>query len=611
MRKEFQFRRNVYIILITILALAALIQIARSQFVLQFKHNEGLVGERDKLLSNALADEGDAMTDERYCLFYESADAASAELKDNAARTLAYMKRQAKLTDLSRQTASYDGCTSVLVATGNLDKLGADYRLEEFVYTGGSAFLLQMPEDGDRFHQMYRKLGILSFEYAQLTNGIHLTSNVLLGEKGLKTGEEFIFNISNAVDIDEEAELLAESLNGIPLLWKRLYGEGNFMVFNGNQLHLKNSRGLLAGAISLMQPDYLYPIFNSKIFYIDDFPAPIGKELEPNIYRQYKMDLDNFYRRIWWPDMLKAAMRYNIKYTAAMIQSYQDNVNPPFRDPSDEERHNLIAYGREVIKSGGEIAIHGYNHQSLQRNKETANYLGYKVWPDRSAMEGSIQEVLRYLGTAFPNYKAMSYVPPSNVLGWEDGRKGLKAVWPDLTVIASLYDTDYDYRSYVQEYEVADDGIVEMPRITSGYVETPYDRWLEANTITSLGIFSHFLHPDDLIDATRRSRESWEMLYEDFSELLERLDSTYPWLRAVTSTEAGLDVAVTLAADVRLKQAGDRIEGVVENYSRPLHYVLRTKRKLTRLEQCAVSRIDEGAYLVKVLGSPFSIGLGG
>jgi len=394
-------------------------------------------------------------------------------------------------------------------------------------------------------------------------------------------------------------------------MWKREYGAGSFIVYNGDKLHLKNSRGLIAGAVSLMQPDFLYPIFNSKIFFIDDFPAPIAKGNNPNIYREYGLNLPTFFQEIWWPDMLKVARLYNVKYTAAVIQSYNDEVSPPFHNPVDQEWHQLVSYGREVIKSGGEIAIHGYNHQSLQNNKDTADYLGYQIWDDQGNMEESIKEVNQYLKSAFPSFTPMSYVPPSNVLGREDGREALKKAWPELSVIASLYDTDFEDRAYVQEFELSKDGIIEMPRVTSGYFETPYLRWLEANTITSVGVFSHFLHPDDLLDDDRGQAKTWGNLYQDFSDYLERLQRTYPWLRDNTSTEAGFDMVNVLQTNVRVTKDSNRIKGEVDQYKQPLYYVLRTERKIAVQENCTVQKIDENVYLVTVKGSTFSIGLGG
>lgn len=610
MKKDVKFRRNVYVIMLTILALAILIQIARSQFVLQFNHNEQWLNERDAVLSEVRVGTETVESGPYACLAYLSNDEESILLKDNAARTLQYMKQPVHAIDLVNTAIDYSQCSHVMLTTGKIDIIEDHENMVDYVFNGGAVFFMHMPEVGQTFHQIYRKLGVISFEFANLTNGIHLTSNVLIGEKGLKTGEGFLYNTSTSLELDDEANLLAESLEGVPLLWNRTYGSGSFTVFNGDSLQWKYNRGLIAGAVSLMKPDYLYPVFNAKVFYIDDFPAPITKEIKPDIYREYQLDMPTFYREVWWPDMLKAAKRFNVKYTAAVIQSYGDNVTPPFRDPVDEERHNLIAYGREVIKSGGEISLHGYNHQSLQTNKAIADYFEYKTWNSQDDMEESIQEAIRYLDTAFPNYSAMSYVPPSNVLG-KDGREALKASWPNLTVIASLYDTDFEGRAYVQEYEISDDGVIEMPRVTSGYFEVPYMRWLEANAVTSIGLFSHFLHPDDLTDRKRNNNQNWENLYKDFTDLLNRLNRTYPWLRDLTSTEAGLAVANTLQSQVKLTRTPDRIMGQVDNYKRELYYILRTDRKITRQENCYVTKMDDQTYLVTILNTKFVIGLGG
>jgi Uncharacterized protein conserved in bacteria len=617
MKREISFKRNVYIILIVILALAILTQIARSQFVLQFNQNEKLVSERQELVSQVLQVDGTqeavAMTDETYCIVYRSEDEASELIMRNAEQTLSYMKRDSLVTDLSKDAFSTEGCTAMLMATGMIDggSLGAD-RLSEFVYNGGSVYFMQTLEINGFYHQLYRKLGILSFNYPVSTMGIRLTSNVLLGEEGLETGEDFLYNASLPVELDNEADLLAESLEGIPLMWKRQYGEGTFIVFNGSILNLKGSRGMIAGGISLLKPDFMYPIFNSKVFYIDDFPAPIRKGLDATIYREYGLDIPTFYQQVWWPDMLKAAKKYDIIYTAVAIQTYNDQVTPPFKDPIDQERHHLIAYGREVIKSGGELGIHGYNHQSLQQNEEIAKELGYAIWPNRRHMEESIRVVLDFVKSAFPNYTLMTYVPPSNVLSRE-GREALKQAWPDLAVIASLYDTDYSNKAYVQEYEVAPDGIIEMPRVTSGYYDVPYYHWLEANAMTTHGVFSHFIHPDDLLDETRSRKQTWEKLYEDFSAMLSRLDKTYPWLRDMTATEAGLDMAKSLRAEVRVTRGANGLEGSVVNHDHagPLYFVLRSDKKITRQVNCSVGRIDRNTYLVSVYDSNFSIGLGG
>src|SRR5690606_9546319 len=156
----------------------------------------------------------------------------------------------------------------------------------------------------------------------------------------------------------------------------------------------------------------------------------------------------------------------------------------PLPSYRQEDLTNLIVYGREVLKTGGEIGIHGYNHQSLTFREDIAKEYGYYPWNSYEDMEASVREVVTFIERAFPNYDAVSYVPPSNVLS-EEGRTALVNNWENLRVIASLYEDDPKGYSYVQEFEIAEDGIVEMPRITSGYYEAPDMLWLEASVMTA------------------------------------------------------------------------------------------------------------------------------
>lgn len=613
MKKEVKLRRNIYIILIGILLLSILSQVARSQYVLEFNEREDLYNELKQLASinsseNIVEDlyEND---ESNYCLLFNRDDQWSVALKNNTQQVLYYMKQPYRLIDLSEQTMDYTHCETMLFTASLSNLAGEEERLISYVEDGGYMFIMRMSQDESVLSQLYRKIGIIDFRWIDSSFGIHLTSNVLIGQEGLALGEDFIYNNSLYLALDDQAELLAESKDGIPLMWKRTYGNGAFVVFNGDSLHLKVNRGLVTGGISLLVPDYIYPIYNSKLFYIDDFPSP-EKERDPKITRDYGMTVPNFYRQIWWPDMLKAAKKYDVKYTAVAIQSYEDRVTPPFEDPVDEEKYNLIAYGREVIKSGGEVGIHGYNHQSLTMNNQLSALFDYRSWESREHMVDATREVLSYLDEAFPNYPVMTYVPPSNVLAPE-GREALKEAWPNLAVISSLYDTDFTNRSYVQEYGMSPDGIIELPRVTSGYFSIPYDIWLEANTITSIGIFSHFIHPDDLMDVHRSNNKKWDDLYKDFVSMLDRLQDTYPWLRSMTSTEAGLDLVKVQQMQMQVEHQENEINVQTTASDKLTHYyILRSKHKITKNHGCNVQLIDENTYLVTAWEADFSIGIG-
>ncbi|RAV13828.1 DUF2194 domain-containing protein [Paenibacillus contaminans] len=612
MNRDVKFTRNVYIILIAVLLLAIIIQVARSQYVLKFKHNSDLLEQRDVLLTAAKQEDKSVLSDQApYCLVYSSESEYSRAVKGHTKKMLEYMQKQISEFDLAEEGYDPKPCSNVLVALDSWpEKLNVN-ALADYVNNGGYVFFLSSTEINNQYNLLYRKLGVTSFGSTFLTKGIKLTSNVLIGENNMKMADDFIMNSSNPVELDSSVQLLAETVEGTPLIWRHSYGKGAFMVFNGTMLQEKINRGIIAGALSMLEPDMIYPIFNSKLFYIDDFPAPIPKGFSDSIYEEYQRDIPAFFKDIWWPDMLRAANNLGIKYTTGLIQTYHDDVEPPFQYPGDEDRHGLITYGREVIKSGGEIGLHGYNHQSLQMSQKVANKFGYNPWRSQENMVNSIKEAITFANRSFPSYKLMSYIPPSNVLS-QEGREALKEAWPDLAVIASLYGEDGEGAAYVQEYEIAKDGVLEMPRVTSGYFERAYDHWAEANTITSLGVFSHFIHPDDVIDEERSGFLTWDELYKDFTKKLDRLQRTYPWLREMISTEAALDMGRTLTSTVKWQKDDKSITGEIHNFQgHDLYYILRTEHKISRQVNCTVKKIDTNTFLVTAHDSKFVIGLGG
>ena len=192
-----------------------------------------------------------------------------------------------------------------------------------------------------------------------------------------------------------------------------------------------------------------------------------------------------------------------------------------------------------------------------------------------------------------------------------EGREALKKAWPDLTVIASLFIEDTTNASYVQEYEIAPDGIIEMPRVTSGYTERQFDRWAEANVMTSLGIYSNFLHPDDAISDDRSYNMTWEEIYKGFEDNMARVENTYPWLRSKTSTEAALEMARVMKTDMNWTVSDAGIEGELSGQGAETFFILRTERKIGRMTNCSVKRIDDGVFLVTVYDSRFKLEFGG
>lgn len=593
--------KKITIILIFVFLCGLLLQISRASFLLTIHTDESTKQNYSDFLEPSAAPPQLA-TNPDYCIAY---DDTSMKLKNNVEQTLNYLQKTYKTFDLALGKVDFLNCSHTILTTAYLKHLGAVEEIERYIQQGGKLFLLSTLEPDTHFQIMQRQLGIIDYSGYTLTKGVHLTSNVLLGATGETFLENNIEDSSLKITLHDSTTVYAQSPLGNPLLWKQQFGKGMYMIFNSNFLSEKHARGFLTGILSLMDESFIYPIFNAKTFHIDDFPAPFPKGNHEVIYEEYKQDIPTFFQTIWWPDMIQVANRTNLIYTGLLIQTYNDRITPPFQQQEGEELDYLIRYGRELVQSGGELGLHGYNHQPFTMDTLIADAFGYNRWTATEDMKASISEVLHYIDKAFPSYQVRSYVPPSNVLSLE-GRIMLKETLPDLLVISSLYSEDGSKRSYVQEFEVANDGVVEMPRISSGYFPTATNRWEIANAITSLGVFSHFVHPDDVI-SDDRSNGGWSETFEQFEQFIDYYYVTYPWLRAMTTTNAAYNQAETLHNLVQFEEEDDKISGSLERFVHDRYFILRTTNKIKHVENGSFEKIDSNTYLICANAQNFTI----
>ncbi len=608
---RFLLNHKIYVILVIVLLLATALELTRSEFILRVS-NEGLTedGLQPLNLINAIDLEQAAALDRlHWYLVYDEEDEDSAGLSSNASIVLRQMKQQFTETDVKEFVFPKAGNNAVLISVYNLDGFNRVEDIIAYIQLGGSVFFLNVPDVTDSFYRIYRQLGINEIGNYYRSDSVKIVSTILNQAEGDEYHGEYVADFIRKLTVDQESEvLLTDSMNN-PMMWERRIGEGRVVVFNGYMLLDKTARGLLVGGITRLTDDFIYPILNAKLMYIDDFPAPIPNGKHSVIYDEYKRETPSFYRDIWWPDMIKIASKHDLVYTAVIIQSYQDRVEPPFADPQDASRDLLVMYGREVLKNKGELGIHGYNHQALLMDQNVMDIYEYTAWPKQSYMEESIATVLDYFNTSFPWYKPVTYVPPSNALSIE-GRNALAAAWPELDNIGSVFDGDPAY-SYVQEFEVADDGIVEMPRITSGYQDSGMMRWYASNVINYLGVFSHFVHPDDILNEERSfGGLNWEQLSKDFERYVAWIDDQYGWLRQMTARDASTELRKWAMSEPYIVHSDNRIEGYINQFAGDQYFMLHTTRKIASLDNCEIKKIHDGVYLVHVTDANFRIELG-
>jgi hypothetical protein len=487
---------------------------------------------------------------------------------------------------------------TVLVLTGeNINEL--DYAVvQSYVERGGRLAVLT------RFHapQWHELLGIAESTGFRpgVVRGIQIMKPLFPGYPNLSASSKMFSNSMLDVKLKPQAEayLLSEQL---PLLWTYPYGKGKVVVWNQSAGSQKPSRGLLLHSLGLAADSLVTAQVGIRTLDIDDFPSPPPPGTNPLIAQEYGLATLDFYERIWWADMARFAERYGWKYTGLMIGNYQNRTEPPFASLTEGDMQVTQYFGTKLLRIGGELGLHGYNHQSLVTKEEPIlAALRYVPWPNRDAMEQGLTKLADLARHNFPKHNLRTYVPPSNVMGLQ-GKEALVRAVPSVNTIAALYFTAGEPGFLEQEFGPDPDfpQLYAYPRITSGYQLSEEDRFFEADVIANFGLVHHFVHPDDVIDVQRSGGKGWGNLSGAFENWMSSLVSRYPYLTPLTVRDGVKKLVTYQNAQVDTYYEADRITIRTKEQIVPMHYMLRLpagKQPSVNSEEGTVVPMGEGLW---------------
>jgi hypothetical protein len=471
--------------------------------------------------------------------------------------------------------------------------------LMEWVGNGGRLLFAIRPDPSSAFNTISGAVGIMDGDdNLKEASGIEYLTDFMPGGKGLSLKIDLIqecFPVQ--LTPDATVHLVSADESKIPLLWQYNYHKGRVVFINTDAFTLKAERGIIGAAYGLSQDVLVYPVINASVFFIDDFPSPTPGGSFDLITKEYDMDIDHFYTNVWWPDLQALAKKYNYKYSGVMIETYEQNLLPPFKKQADTDRHAY--FGRSLLADGGEVGLHGFNHVPFCSSETGVNPLfSYPDWPSTEAMQLSVYHLIGFAKELLPGNKFETYVPPSNVL-CSDARLWLPATLPDIKVIASVYFNDAQKLAYEQEFTEAWDGIIELPRITSGYAPDDWMKFTMINELTLHYVNSHFVHPDDVLSEDRGGQQTWGELRNQLEDYLEWLYSSAPGLRNMTAKQGAVAVQryARLAVDARMVNGAYEIN--LGNFYDEASLMLRTTRKPTSVEGGSISAITSDLYLIR------------
>ncbi len=543
---------------------------------------------------------------ESFLLIYDPVDVQSVLTRHIVEKIFQEQKKSVTTITIYQQAALDKNCQGVILATNRLNAVAALSNIEAYVEQGGSAAILRNLQGDLLPSGMLEKLGVASLGNEISADGIRVPGTMLLGLQGFGFDSDSYSTSLAEVQLLPDAEPQVTSQEGKPIIWSHNSGKGKYLICNSRERDDKNNYGKYTALLSMLEEDYIYPVMNMKLFFIDDFPSPVPEGNFDRIYQETGLSTSDFYRKLWWPEMLDNGEKYDIKYTGLIIESYGNQVKGPFYPLANgEARNNMIVYGRELLKAGGELGIHGYNHQSLAPAGYGQDKLGYTPWENQQDMEESLRELKRYVEDAYPGYEIHTYVPPSNILSPE-GKDAVKNVFPQLKVYASLWNGLAYSKEYFQNFQINNDGICEIPRVSSGYAPSQEEIWEAYNVINYNGVFSHFVHPDEIF-YEESSNLTWSAMSRGMKNMLSDLDSRFGWLQPVTATDAASRMEVFFAMDYRVERSQAGLKLYAWGFHEPLSFILRSHKDIAEVKGGKARKIQADAYMLTVEQPEFEI----
>lgn len=594
-------KREILLVFALVLLLGCFFQFSRMD---GFLHLFPLNG-RTQLADGAYQGEPVDVGREKFLILYDPRDVGSVFARHRLTELLNRQKKEAVSASVYDEEVKPDSSyRGVLVATGRLDRVAALPELRQYVADGGTAaVLMRLERGGDGIWpdaELLNEMGIASLGNETEVRGIRLQTDFLFGGKGVSFGEGSVYFTSCTQAVlteDTVPDICSE--DGMPLVWQHAVGAGRYLVYNGTVRDDKTNAGILTAMLAHCGQDGIYPVLGTKLFFIDDFPSPVPEGTDPKIYDEMHLTTEDFYRERWWPFMRQCAESFGLKYTGLIIESYGDQVKGPFTPPAGRrDRDNFIRYSRELLDMGGELGLHGYNHQSLAPVGYNQGDLGYVPWESQEDMIESLQELRRYVRDIYPSYSFRSYVPPSDILSPE-GLEAVRTAFPEIRVFSSLFDGAAADRAYITDYSRREDGTFEIPRTTAGYIPSGQNRYEQISVINYIGSFSHFVHPDELFYEESQSY-SWAMMEQGLRDFLTDLNQRYGWLRPVTDSECAEYLADYLDMDYRVIRYADHLELYCWNYRHPLRFILRTGKEIDHASGAVYQRVGEDCYMIEI-----------
>ncbi len=413
-------------------------------------------------------------------------------------------------------------------------------------------------------------------------------------------------------ETSETLDIIAQSEDKKPLIWQKKYGEGNIIYANTTMFSNKATRGLLKQLIAYGQEVTVYPIIYGKVFHIDDFPSPVPKTSDNS--KTKDTSFANYVERYWWPSLNDLAEKEKLKYTGYLIYDYSNTMVDVNKRSEIAE---LILMESLLVRNGGELGVHGFNHQPLVLEDGNSEE-DYVPWSNAYNMGKSIKALREAVRGLFgEKMQLYSYVGPSNILS-TDGKRALINELPDLKSFSGIFYAEQKGNVLAQDVGRDNDfpDYYASPRFSSGYDTSEDTMWSIYNAIGAYGYISHFIHPDDVLDDERSEGKTFELMIDSLKYIFKDINSKFNSMNPYTQAELIKEYMNIEDLGIEYTKKENQILINVNNFKLPFDAEVRInlKQKLSNIEGGKILNIIElekgNIYILKIEKPKVRINLG-
>lgn len=513
----------------------------------------------DETVATRHTDQAPTLTNQNRLLYVQPHAPEDAALQQSTKQGLAYAKVGFDAITVDQITGQNPAHATLLIADPDISAY--EDAVVKFVEAGGNAVFMQRLETvSPRLQQL---LGVARVGSVSRVTGLTFDETIYPGYPNATVEDSSAFaHQAAALTLTATAQPLI-SAQKRPVLIENQTTGGRVQYWNTHYLNDKLARGLFVQSVGRLFPVAVTSQAGIQVMHIDDFPAPVPDTTTTVADASGKpMTVADFYAHHWWPDMRRLSEKYGLKYTGAVIGTYQNAVTGADEALYGSMRRTGQKYVRELKQLDGEVSLHGFNHQPLLTAADPVDpKLNYKPWPNQATMVAGLKQVASLMDTLDPQHTLTTYVPPSNLTS-KTGLAAVKAAFPEMTTVAALYYGDQVNSRYVTEFGKNQDNsaLFDFPRNVSGYGFTTNNQYEIADVAATFGVMSHFIHPDDVFDLARSDGSNWAELAASFDKQLAFVAKQYPMIKPMTQTHATAVLKQYFAGNIDVRYSDQQIE---------------------------------------------------